>query len=72
LKLFFNSNEGKAWLKELNVYPPYLSKSFIDYASSDGLVGEIRTNIGKDVANASEITLVAEENGLSNLVKSLR
>jgi hypothetical protein len=42
LRVFFASNEGKQWLSELDVYPPFLTKSFISFSEGERLIKAIK------------------------------
>jgi hypothetical protein len=45
LKGFFSTKEGKIWLDDSQIYPPFLSKSFIDFKSSETMMAAIKNNV---------------------------
>lgn len=45
LKYFFITNLGQEWLNTLQVYPPFLIKSFIDTQYNAKYVSQIRESI---------------------------
>jgi len=72
LRVFFASNQGKQWLSELDVYPPFLTKSFISFSEGERLVKAIKDDNSQYLQGNSEISLVSEEFSFSSLLKSLR
>jgi hypothetical protein len=72
LRVFFASTEGKLYLSELNVYPPFLTKSFIDFAAGENLIQSIKADNEKSLVGNSEVTLSVDDTTFSNLLKNLR
>ena len=70
--MFLRTNLGKEWISSLNVYPPFLSQSFIDFSSSNQLITSVRNQITQALITTDAVTLKAEESSFSQLAKSLK
>lgn len=73
LKYFFTSKLGKQWIATLNVYPPFLTKSFIDIPQNQKTIEVIKENINKANKDYSVIELTSSEaDSFVSIVKGLR
>jgi len=60
LRIFFASSEGKQWLSELDVYPPFLTKSFINFSEGERLIKTIKNENSQYLQGNSDVLLVSE------------
>ena len=73
LKYFFTSELGKEWLNTIDVFPPFLTKSFIDLYNTAEIIDNIKKNISKANKEYNSVELKSQNaDSYTSIVKGVR